>query len=403
MQDSASTKDLCSPAVGRLKKSTHIEDINIPWRCKIGKIEYHHSDGQLMLHFDKPEPYHVCIRKSKQFVLLDQLMTQVTETISVGAPDKVEGKKAGRRKKAHVLYQGIPALCFPDMETELQTVCECGNHGDKLITATAEDGSIYSPIKRAPGIVWQYGTLGDERIVEFDHTELLCNIDSKYQNIKIYKSAEFGNALFLDDDIMLGESDLIYTTTLLGVDRNDFKDKSILVLGGGDGGILHELLKLGPKHVIMAEIDDEVIKASRVHLRSVCGDSLDQYSGPNFQIRLEDCVKVLQESVQYSVKFDYIVNDLTEYSVSKEQYGFGYDFSTSNLILELSLKCLSSNGKYLARGNCLSARRYIEKFQKDLQGLGLEFKRRDVHVPSFRETYLFSKRQTEREREHRRI
>ena len=53
---------------------------------------------------------------------------------------------------------------------------------------------------------------------------------------------------------MLGESDIIYTRTLLCDGRESYKDKDILILGGGDGGLLYELLKENPKMVTMAEI-----------------------------------------------------------------------------------------------------------------------------------------------------
>ena len=54
---------------------------------------------------------------------------------------------------------------------------------------------------------------------------------------------------------MLGESDIIYTKTLLGVERsNSFKDQTVLILGGGDGGLLHKLLKLSPRFIIMVEV-----------------------------------------------------------------------------------------------------------------------------------------------------
>ncbi len=53
---------------------------------------------------------------------------------------------------------------------------------------------------------------------------------------------------------VLGESDLIYTNTLCCIGEEDYKDKTVLILGGGDGGILHELLKQKPKFVTMAEV-----------------------------------------------------------------------------------------------------------------------------------------------------
>ena len=54
---------------------------------------------------------------------------------------------------------------------------------------------------------------------------------------------------------MLGESDIIYTTSLLGVDRsNCYTDKTVLILGGGDGGLLQELLQLSPRFIIMVEV-----------------------------------------------------------------------------------------------------------------------------------------------------
>ena len=55
--------------------------------------------------------------------------------------------------------------------------------------------------------------------------------------------------------LVLGESDIIYTNTLLGLERaNLYKDKTIMILGGGDGGLLYELLKLSPRLVIMVEV-----------------------------------------------------------------------------------------------------------------------------------------------------
>lgn len=53
---------------------------------------------------------------------------------------------------------------------------------------------------------------------------------------------------------MLAESDIDYTRALLGNGRESYKDKDVLILGGGDGGVLNELLKESPKFVTMVEI-----------------------------------------------------------------------------------------------------------------------------------------------------
>ena len=47
--------------------------------------------------------------------------------------------------------------------------------------------------------------------------------------------------------------------------------------------------------IFWLQIDDDVIKACKKHLRGVCHDVLDQYDGVHHRIVLEDCVKVLKD------------------------------------------------------------------------------------------------------------
>ena len=59
---------------------------------------------------------------------------------------------------------------------------------------------------------------------------------------------------------VFGESDDIYITTLLGLDRgNNYTGAKVLILGGGDGGLLNRLVNLPhpPQNVIMAEVNKE--------------------------------------------------------------------------------------------------------------------------------------------------
>uniref|UniRef100_A0A8W8LVZ5 PABS domain-containing protein n=1 Tax=Magallana gigas TaxID=29159 RepID=A0A8W8LVZ5_MAGGI len=353
-------------------------------------------------------------------------------------------QKTFNSKEAHELYQSLPNVCF-EGKFKLQEVFDCGDRGDKLITATSDNGShvvihlyhfayltvditfvvdnvdqlkplsepfsdkyisevekkvvnhlgkfikasnsLLCPIRRGPHVTWRYAYSGDNRLQERDYEEIVFEMDSKWQNIKIAKSREFGNVLLLDDVVMLGESDLVYTETLLGIERNEFKDKTVLILGGGDGGVLHELLKMSPAYVLMAEIDEEVIKACNKHMKRVCGKTLEKLDGANFKIKIGDCVLELKEALNTGTAYDYVINDLTEDIVDSEKHSFEHQFETSSKVLELSMKILKSGGKYLARGDCLSAEYDIDRFEEDVKTLGYDFTRTDVHVPSFLETY----------------
>lgn len=55
---------------------------------------------------------------------------------------------------------------------------------------------------------------------------------------------------FLD----ISEADLIYTETLMQRGKENYTGKEIVILGGGDGGLLWELLKEKPKFVTMLEV-----------------------------------------------------------------------------------------------------------------------------------------------------
>ena len=61
---------------------------------------------------------------------------------------------------------------------------------------------------------------------------------------------------FLD----ISEADLIYTETLMQRGKENYTGKEIVILGGGDGGLLWELLKEKPKFVTMLEVCQTEIK-----------------------------------------------------------------------------------------------------------------------------------------------
>ena len=49
-------------------------------------------------------------------------------------------------------------------------------------------------------------------------------------------SPQYGNILILNDDPNLAESDIAYTHAITGHPNENYTDKTVLILGGGDGG-----------------------------------------------------------------------------------------------------------------------------------------------------------------------
>ncbi|MCL7714787.1 spermidine synthase [Stenotrophomonas mori] len=111
---------------------------------------------------------------------------------------------------------------------------------------------------------------GEGVLVTDEHTGL--------QQARIVRHPVFGGQLFLDGDLQISESDAAYgiamTNPLLGLERLE----RIAILGGGDGGVLWQLLRsLEPRtprpRVTLVEIDARVIELCRAHLPAVCGDA----------------------------------------------------------------------------------------------------------------------------------
>ncbi len=162
---------------------------------------------------------------------------------------------------------------------------------------------------------------------------LLHREQSPYQLIEIYNHAKFGRILVLDGYIQASQTDeFIYHemavhVPLLGRER---RDTSVLIIGGGDGGILRETLKHDfVTHITMAEIDARVIDLSNEYL-GVEGN----YSDPRVTLFTEDASKIVSKAKYAGHKFDVIILDLTE-PIGPSAGLFTEEFLT-NLVATLS-------------------------------------------------------------------
>lgn len=74
-----------------------------------------------------------------------------------------------------------------------------------------------------------------------------------------------------------------------------------MVLGGGDGGVLKELLELSqpPEYITMIELDNEVMKGCAKYMRSVCGSYLDEENrkASNYEVICGDALKYMENAI----------------------------------------------------------------------------------------------------------
>ncbi len=140
---------------------------------------------------------------------------------------------------------------------------------------------------------------------------LLHREQTPFQLVEIYDHADFGRVLVLDGYIQASQADeFIYHemavhVPLLGRVRDD---AAVLIIGGGDGGILREALRHDfVTKVTMVEIDRRVIELS-AHYLDVNGD----YDDPRVELIVADAGGVVGAARKNGDSFDVIILDLTE-------------------------------------------------------------------------------------------
>ena len=97
-------------------------------------------------------------------------------------------------------------------------------------------------------------------------SEILYRCKSPYQEIMILNSTYFGKMLVLDGVVQLTEKDEFFYHEMLAhlVLHAHVNPKTVLIIGGGDGGTLREVLKHKQvEKVQLVEIDRQVIEVSK--------------------------------------------------------------------------------------------------------------------------------------------
>jgi len=106
--------------------------------------------------------------------------------------------------------------------------------------------------------------------VEVEKT--LMDQKSDYQHVVVYKTKSFGHMLILDGVIQITERDeMAYQEMITHLPLFSHPNpERVLVVGGGDGGVIREVCKHDSvKHVTICEIDKVVIEAGKKYFPTI--------------------------------------------------------------------------------------------------------------------------------------
>ncbi len=131
---------------------------------------------------------------------------------------------------------------------------------------------------------------------------------SKYQEIQIFDNEFFGRVLILDGCVMTTERDEFFYHEMLVHPSLVVHPKptDILIIGGGDGGTLREVLRYKEVNkAVLVELDRDVIELARKYLPTLSVS----FSDPRARIVIENGVSFVKKTPE---KFDVVIIDSTD-------------------------------------------------------------------------------------------
>ncbi|MDR3322218.1 MAG: polyamine aminopropyltransferase [Synergistaceae bacterium] len=138
--------------------------------------------------------------------------------------------------------------------------------------------------------------------------EQILSAQSPFQRIDVFDSEEFGRFFTLDGLVMVTEKDeFIYHDMIVHVPMATNPDiRRVLVIGGGDGGTVRELVRYGRvERIDMVDIDEMVVDICREHLPFTSGSLAD----PRVTLYFEDGLKFIR---RFESAYDLIIVDSTD-------------------------------------------------------------------------------------------
>lgn len=138
--------------------------------------------------------------------------------------------------------------------------------------------------------------------------QVLHHEKSLYQDVLIFESSDYGTVLVLDNVIQCTERDeFSYQEMITHLAMNAHPNpKKVLVIGGGDGGVLREVVKHETvEEAVLCDIDEAVIRLSKKFLPGMAVG----FQHPNVKVHVGDGFAFMKE---HTNEYDVIITDSSD-------------------------------------------------------------------------------------------
>jgi len=173
--------------------------------------------------------------------------------------------------------------------------------------------------------------------------EILMHEKTKFQDLLVFESTDWGKVLVLDGVIQLTEKDeMSYQEMMAHLPMFSHpKPLKVLIIGGGDGGVLREICKHDcVESITMYDLDAGVIEASKKFFPSIsCA-----FNSPKLNLQIDDGAAFAKNAEAES--FDVMIIDSSD-PVGPAEMLFSKEF------YEDCARILKPGGVLCAQGECL--------------------------------------------------
>ncbi len=172
--------------------------------------------------------------------------------------------------------------------------------------------------------------------------KVLYKKKSKYQEILVFENEFFGRVLALDNLVMTTTKDeFVYHEMLVHIPmRSHPNPKKVLIIGGGDGGTLREVLKYPIEKALLVEIDEEVINVSKKFFPELS----ISFSDSRAKVIVMDAIEWVKSANE---RFDVILIDSTDpIGIAEGLISEEFLSDVKHLLFENSIICIQSESPF---------------------------------------------------------